>query len=75
MSAWRLIHPRVIRTVHEEQLAEHGGADAVRSALAQTHGIAASRLNAHDVAFLAPVASNAEETGRAQNRQVELLPF
>lgn len=50
-------------------------ADAVRSALVQTHGIAASRLTAHGVAFLAPVASNAEEAGRAQNRRVELLPF
>lgn len=49
-------------------------ADAVRAALTQQHGIAAERLSAHGVAFLAPVASNADEAGRAQNRRVELLP-
>lgn len=49
-------------------------AEAVRTALVARHGIAASRLSAHGVAFLAPVASNADEAGRAQNRRVELLP-
>lgn len=50
-------------------------ADAVRAALVGSHGIDAARLTAHGVAFLAPVASNAEEAGRAKNRRVELLPL
>jgi death-on-curing protein len=32
MSAWRFIDPYVIRTVHEEQLAEHGGVAGIRDA-------------------------------------------
>lgn len=32
MSAWRFIEARVIHMVHEEQLAEHGGAAGVRDA-------------------------------------------
>jgi outer membrane protein OmpA-like peptidoglycan-associated protein len=50
-------------------------ADAVRSALVQRHDIAADRLSAHGVAFLAPLASNVDEDGRAKNRRVELLPW
>lgn len=50
-------------------------AEAVRGALVQRHRIAADRLSAHGVAFLAPVASNADEAGRAKNRRVELLPW
>jgi outer membrane protein OmpA-like peptidoglycan-associated protein len=50
-------------------------ADAVRAALVAHHGIAPERLSAHGVAFLAPVASNADEAGRAKNRRVELLPW
>ncbi len=30
MSSWQFIDPRVIRAVHEEQLAEHGGAAGIR---------------------------------------------
>jgi outer membrane protein OmpA-like peptidoglycan-associated protein len=37
------------------------------------YGIAATRLSARGVASLAPVASNAEEAGRARNRRVELV--
>jgi OOP family OmpA-OmpF porin len=32
------------------------------------------RLRASGVGFLAPVASNSSEEGRAKNREVELLP-
>jgi death-on-curing protein len=30
VSTWRFIDPRVIRAIHEEQLAEHGGASGTR---------------------------------------------
>lgn len=50
-------------------------AEAVRNALISHHGIAAERLAANGVSYLAPVASNADEAGRAKNRRVELVPF
>ncbi len=50
-------------------------AEAVRAALVSEHGIDASRLAANGVSYLAPVASNADEAGRAKNRRVELVPF
>jgi outer membrane protein OmpA-like peptidoglycan-associated protein len=49
-------------------------AEAVVQALAQGHGVAPSRLQPHGVAFLAPLAVNTTEEGRAKNRRVELLP-
>lgn len=48
-------------------------AEAVKSALVSTYGIAAARLDARGVASLAPVASNASDEGRARNRRVELV--
>jgi outer membrane protein OmpA-like peptidoglycan-associated protein len=50
-------------------------AQAVSAALIADFGIEASRLNANGVSSLAPVASNADEAGRARNRRVELVPF
>jgi OOP family OmpA-OmpF porin len=47
-------------------------AEAVRSALID-RGVAASRLEAHGVGFLAPVASNTTDAGRTLNRRVELV--
>ncbi len=47
-------------------------ADAVVKAIVG-RGIAASRLKAAGVASYCPVASNATEQGRAQNRRVELV--
>lgn len=49
-------------------------AQAVVQALSQTpYGIEAGRLSAKGLANMAPLASNAEETGRAKNRRVELV--
>jgi OOP family OmpA-OmpF porin len=47
-------------------------AEAVRQALI-ARGIDGARLEAHGAGFLAPLASNATEEGRAQNRRVELV--
>jgi len=41
--------------------------------LKSKHGIAAARLEAHGLAFLAPIASNASDDGRQKNRRVELV--
>lgn len=49
-------------------------ADAVVAILVREYGIAPNRLTANGVAYLAPVASNATEEGRAKNRRVELVP-
>lgn len=50
-------------------------AEAVRDALVAQYGIDAKRLSANGVSSLAPVASNADDAGRAKNRRVELVPF
>jgi outer membrane protein OmpA-like peptidoglycan-associated protein len=50
-----------------------GRADAVVQALVRTHGIPASRLKSFGNGPFAPVATNATEDGRAQNRRVELV--
>ena len=49
-------------------------AEAVMAALKGDYGIAAPRLTANGVAYLAPVAVNTSEEGRAKNRRVELVP-
>jgi len=48
-------------------------AEAVVEALVSRHGIARSRAVPAGVGPLAPVASNASEAGRAENRRVELV--
>ncbi len=48
-------------------------AEAVRRALVADYGIEAGRLAAWGVGYLAPVASNRAEDGRAKNRRVELV--
>ena len=57
---------------HNRALSE-ARARAVVAMLVDGHGIAATRLEGHGVGPLAPVASNADETGRAKNRRVELV--
>jgi outer membrane protein OmpA-like peptidoglycan-associated protein len=49
-------------------------ADAVVAALTMDYGVAPGRLASNGVAYLAPVATNATEEGRAKNRRVELVP-
>jgi OmpA-OmpF porin, OOP family len=49
-------------------------AQSVVDALVKKYSIAPARLIANGVAYLAPVASNANEDGRALNRRVELVP-
>ncbi|MCY6380039.1 OmpA family protein [Hoeflea prorocentri] len=49
-------------------------AQAVVDALSATYGIGADRLVAAGAGFLAPVAPNDSEDGRAQNRRVEMIP-
>jgi hypothetical protein len=44
------------------------------AALAKQYGVGANRLSANGVAYLAPVAVNTSEEGRAKNRRVELVP-
>ena len=48
-------------------------AESVVDFLVSEHGIAKDRLTPHGVGPLAPVASNADENGRARNRRVELI--
>jgi len=48
-------------------------AQAVAKALTTGFGIVADRLHPAGVGYLAPVASNASEAGRALNRRVELV--
>jgi outer membrane protein OmpA-like peptidoglycan-associated protein len=49
-------------------------AESVVAALTRQYGIASNRLTANGVAYLAPVAVNTTEDGRAKNRRVELVP-
>lgn len=48
-------------------------AAAVAQSLVSNHGIAATRLTAHGVGPLAPVANNGTDEGKAKNRRVELV--
>jgi len=49
-------------------------ADAVVASLTKEYGVAATRLTSNGIAYLAPMASNTTEDGRAKNRRVELVP-
>ena len=48
-------------------------ANSVVNTLVSEHGIPKSRLEPAGMGFLAPIASNATEDGRAKNRRVELV--
>jgi len=49
-------------------------ADAVVKIMTEQYGVKADRLTSNGVAYLAPVAANSTEDGRAKNRRVELVP-
>ena len=51
----------------------HRRAQAVADALVSGYGIAKDRLTAAGAGFLAPVAPNDNESGRAKNRRVEMI--
>lgn len=57
---------------HNMKLSRDRAASVV-AALAGQHGIAKDRLAADGVGPLAPVASNADDAGRAKNRRVEMV--
>jgi len=57
-----------------QDLSERRAASVVR-ALVDQHGIEQSRLFPVGVSFASPVATNDTDTGRAQNRRVELVKF
>lgn len=48
-------------------------AQAVRTRLIEDYGIAAARLEADGIGYLAPIASNLTEEGRQRNRRVEAV--
>lgn len=50
-------------------------AESVVSVLVTEYGIDSSRVTPKGLAFLAPVASNSTEEGRAKNRRVELVEY
>ncbi len=50
-------------------------AEAVVAILVSEHSIESSRITPKGLAFLAPVASNSTEEGRAKNRRVELVEY
>jgi len=50
-------------------------AEAVVAVLVSEHGIKSGRVTPKGLAFLAPVASNSTEEGRAKNRRVELVEY
>lgn len=48
-------------------------AEAVRTALIDTYGVAPDRVDAEGVGYLSPVASNLTAAGREENRRVEVV--
>jgi OOP family OmpA-OmpF porin len=50
-------------------------AEAVVGVLVSEHGIESARVTPKGLGFLAPVASNKSEEGRAKNRRVELVEY
>lgn len=66
-------HTDMQGSVERNQKLSRDRAAAVIAALTKDHGIKADRLSAEGIGPLAPVASNADEAGRAKNRRVEMV--
>ncbi len=72
---------RVILVGHSDAVGELAANIALSMARAQSvvdrlvaaHGVAPGQISAEGVGFLAPIASNATEAGRALNRRVEVV--
>lgn len=59
---------------YNTNLSQHR-AEAVVGVLVSEHGIESARVTPKGLGFLAPVASNSSEEGRAKNRRVELVEY
>ena len=66
-------HTDMQGSIERNQKLSRDRAASVIVALTRDHGIKADRLDADGVGPLAPVASNADEAGRAKNRRVEMV--
>jgi len=66
-------HTDIVGSLTYNMKLSQARADAVVTKLVSEYSVNAKRLEAHGVGFLAPVASNKTEEGRAKNRRVELV--
>jgi len=73
LELWIVGHTDTVGQVDANMTLSQARAEAVVKALVTRHAVAAARLTAYGVGPLAPVASNANEEGRAKNRRVELV--
>jgi outer membrane protein OmpA-like peptidoglycan-associated protein len=73
LKLWVVGHTDSVGAIDANMKLAQARAEAVVTALATTHGIAAVRLKGYGVGPLAPVASNDSDKGRAKNRRVELV--
>jgi OmpA-OmpF porin, OOP family len=70
---WVVGHTDYVGSAEGNVTLAQARAAAVVKALTQKHAIDSSRLSPYGVGPYSPVASNAEEAGRAKNRRVELV--
>ena len=73
LKVWVVGHTDSVGAAAANVTLSNARAAAVVKALVEKHGVAAARLGAFGAGPYAPVASNADEPGRARNRRVELV--
>ena len=73
LKVWVVGHTDAVGSAASNLTLSNARAAAVVKALVEKHGIAAARLGSFGAGPYAPVASNADEAGRARNRRVELV--
>ncbi|MEG6508515.1 DUF4892 domain-containing protein [Methyloligella sp. 2.7D] len=73
MSVYIVGHTDSVGSYEANLALSRARAEAVVAALSGQHGIAQGRIIPAGVGPLAPVASNSSDSGRAQNRRVELV--